>query len=340
MHVVRSERISGLAYAALAVVLLSWFVSLGACDSKPPPPVRIGVVMFGDVREPQVEGFMDGMASLGFHAGQNVQYRVRNAHSDRQRLEGLVHELLDAKVDLLAAAGGLEADAMKRLAAPRHVPVVVLYVNAIVQRDLVQGRRHPGWAVTGIDNLNAEISGKRVELLQDLVPGIHRILILYDPNIAPSRIGVETAKAAARRHGLVIDARPVHSRSDIERVMGGLEPGEDDAMLTVPTAPIDNALKDIVLPQVHRLHLPLMTHSRSLAEEGALASYGAPVYDLGFQAARLARKVLEGVAPQNIPFETPKKFLYTINRDELKRLHLEPGSLAKAQVDEFITTQR
>ena len=340
MQVVRAERFTRLKQAAMTALVLFLFLPLAGCHSDAEQPVRIGVVMFGDVRQTQVTGFMHGMAELGYHRGQNVQYLVRNAHSDRSKLGSLVKGLLHKKVDLLAAAGGLEADAVKRVAASRQVPAVVLYVNSIVQRGLVQSRRKPGWAVTGVDNLNAELSGKRVELLKALVPGIHRILILYYPNIDPSRIGVETAKAAAQQLGLVIDARPVHLRADIKRVMEGLKPGEDDAMLTVPTAPIDNALKDIVLPQVNRLRLPLMTHSRSLAEEGALASYGAPFHSLGYQAARLAKKVLDGVAPQNIPFETPKKFLYTINRDELKRLHLTLGPLAQAQVDEFITTQR
>ncbi|MEJ2508835.1 MAG: ABC transporter substrate-binding protein [Gammaproteobacteria bacterium] len=326
--------------ASLAVSVLPVVLTSSGCDRQTQRPARVGIVLFGDSRQPQVEGFIRGMGEPGDNAARPVVYLVRNAHNDRRKLAGLVRALLDAKVDLLAAAGGLEADTMKTLASARDVPVVVLYVNSILQRGLVRSRRHPGWAVTGVDNLNAEISGKRVELLQDLIPDVRRILILYYPDIEPSRIGMETARAAAREHGLVVDARAVHSRADIARVMRGLRPGDVDAMLTVPTAPIDNALKDIILPQVRRLHLPLMTHSRSLAEKGALASYGAPFFGLGRQAARLARKVLQGVAPQNMPFETPKTFLYTINRTELTRLHLTLGPLAQTQVDEFITTHR
>jgi len=340
MRVVRGDRIPGVKYAALTVLLVFLLGPSNGCGAKPGQAVRIGVVLFGDSRRPQVDGFMDAMSALGYRRGKNVNYLIRNAYSDRRRLDGLVRELLDARVDLLAAAGGLEADAMKRLAAARGVPVVVLYVNAVLQRGLVQSRRHPGWAVTGVDNLNAEISGKRVELLQDLVPGLHRILILYYPTIAPSRIGAETAQAAGQRRALVIDARPVRSRADIKRIMQALAPGEADAMLTVPSAPIDNALKDIILPAVHRLRLPLMTHSRLPAEQGALASHGAPFYDPGFQAARLAEKVLQGIEPRNIPFETPKRFVYTINGDGLKRLRLELGPGAKAQADEFVKTQR
>lgn len=312
----------------------------GGCQSHQTKPVRIGILMFGNVRKPQVEGFIKGMRALGYQRGKSVVYLIRNAHHHRKKMPGLVRGLIQAKVNLLVGAGGLEADTLKSVASSSHIPVVILYVNAIMVRGLVQSRRHPGWAVTGVDNLDAQISGKRVELLHDLVPAIHRILVLYYPNIDPSRIGMETARRAARKEGLVIDARAVHSLADIRRVMDGLKPGEDDAMLTVPTAQIDNALKKIILPQVRRLRLPLMTHSRLMVQEGALASYCAPSYNLGYQAARLAYKVLNGVKPQNIPFETPKKFVYTINRDALARLHLTLNPQAQTQVDEIISTTR
>lgn len=324
----------------LPFLLFALVMGVSGCHSNRVKPVRIGILMFGNVRKPQVEGFINGMQALGYRQGRSVVYLIRNAHHHRKLLAGLARGLIAAKVNLLVGAGGLEADTLKAVAGPRHIPVVILYVNSIIERGLVKSRRKPGWAVTGVDNLNAEISGKRVELLHDLVPGIHRILILYFPNIDPSRIGMEIARRAARSEGLVIDARAVYSRADIRRVMDGLKPGEDDAMLTVPTAQIDNALKQIILPQVRRLHLPLMTHSRLMVEQGALACYCAPSYQLGGQAARLADKVLTGVAPQNIPFETPKKFVYIVNRDVVARLHLKLNAQAQTQIDEFISTQR
>jgi len=139
--------------------------------------------------------------------------------------------------------------------------------------------------------------------------------------------------------GLTIDARAVSNRDEISQIMENLKPSEVDAMLTVPTAPIDNALKKIILPHVARLKLPLMTHSRSLAEKGSMASYGAHFYDLGAQAARLASKVLTGTEPSKIPFETPKKFVYTLNSEVQKEFNIELTELAKSQINEYITTK-
>jgi len=167
-----------------------------------------------------------------------------------------------------------------------------------------------------------------------------KILILYYEKIPPSRIGVAKAREVAEQSNTTIDARAVSSRDEIKQTMESLEPGEVDAMLTVPTAPIDNALKDVILPNVNRLKLPLMTHSRPLAEKGALASYGANFYDMGAQAARLADKVLKGVDASGIPFETPKKVIYTMNEEVKDALGVEISDVVRIQVDEYIKTDK
>ena len=314
---------------------------LPGCDSRKNEDVKtVGIVLFGDSRQPQVDGFKDGLDKLGYKNGESIQYIILNAKNKRPELKILVKELLDQGVDLLVAAGGLEADIMKKMIVDKNVPVVVLYINAIIERGLVKSRRSPGWNVTGVDNLNAELSGKRVEVMQELLPDMKRILILYYKKIAPSRIGVKRAQEMAAKKGLIIDARAVSSRDDIRNIMESLKPGEVDAMLTVPTAPIDNAMKEIILPNVNRLKLPLMTHSRPLAEKGALASYGAHFYDMGAQASRLADKVMNGVEPSKIPFETPKKFIYTMNKGVMEELGIELTEISRNQVNEYITTTK
>ena len=192
--------------------------------------------------------------------------------------------------------------------------------------------------VTGVDNLNAELSGKRIELLKELVPSIHKILVLYYAKIPPSRIGAEQARQVASKYGLEVDALAVNSREEVMQVMTNLRIGDVDAMLTVPTAPIDNALIDIILPNLERLHIPLMTHSRPLAEIGALASYGANFYDMGVQSARLADKILKGIKPSSIPFETPKQFVYTVNQDVVKSLDLKLNDISLSKINEYVTT--
>ena len=327
----------------IGVILLasSLLFVISGCDSKKPVKLKtIGIVLFGDSRLPQVSGFKDGLSLLGYKTGESVKFVIRNAENKRTQLRSLVQELIDQDVDLLVAAGGLEADTMKKMIGEKNIPVVVLYVNAIIERGLVENRREPGWDVTGVDNLNAELSGKRIELMQDLLPEMKKILILYYQKIAPSRIGVAKAKEMLDKNQLILDARAVSNRDEIKQVMESLQPGEIDAMLTVPTAPIDNALKDLILPHVKRLKIPLMTHSKPLAEKGALASYGANFYDLGTQAARLADKVLNGIEAKKIPFETPKTIIYAINEEVMVEMDVQLSGLVRNQVNEYITTKK
>jgi len=320
-------------------LLLGVIIFLVACpDSGNIPIHKVGIVLFGDSRQPQVNGFKEGMEQLGYKDGKQISYIVHNAKNDRSKLMSFVSKLSKQDVKLMVAAGGLEADTMKKIVSGKGIPVVVLYINAITERGLVESRRNPGWEVTGVDNLNAELSGKRIELLKELVPGIRKILILYYAKIAPSRIGAEQAQQIASKYGLEIDALAVNSREEVERVMTNLQIGDVDAMLTVPTAPIDNALKDIILPNLERLHIPLMTHSRSLAEIGALASYGANFYDMGVQSARLADKILQGIKPSSIPFETPKQFVYTVNQDVVNSLDLKLNDISLSQINEYVKT--
>ena len=331
----------GLFTAVMTLLMSASLLVMSGCENKKATETKtIGVVLFGDSRQPQVDGFRNGLSRLGYKPDESIKYVMRNANNKRPELKVLVQELIDQDVDLLVAAGGLEADTMKKMLGDKQIPVIVLYVNAITERGLVKSRREPGWEVTGIDNLNAELSGKRVELMQDLLPDMKKILILYYEKIPPSRIGVAKAREFAEQSNTTIDARAVSSRDEIKQTMESLEPGEVDAMLTVPTAPIDNALKDVILPNVNRLKLPLMTHSRPLAEKGALASYGANFYDMGAQAARLADKVLKGVDASGIPFETPKKVIYTMNEEVKDALGVEISDVVRIQVDEYIKTDK
>jgi len=325
--------------STIAIIFASIFL-LTACsqqdEEKPKNIKRIGILLFGDSRIPQSQGFIDGLKSFGLENGKNIVIKTLNAKNDKKQLAPLADQLLAENPDLLVAAGGLEAEAIKSNPHSKSTPTVVLYINAIIERKFIEDRRSPGWEVTGVDNLNFELSGKRVELLHDLLPSIKNILVLYYPDIKPSILGVKVAQEQAEKLGLKIDARAVKSRDDIKAVMATLKPGQIDAMLTVPTAPIDNAINEIIMPVVKELSIPLMTHSRKMAESGALASYGAPFYEIGKQAAGFVDKIFKGNKASSIPFETPVKFQLTVNKSEMQRLKINLTDLAASQINDFV----
>lgn len=160
--------------------------------------------------------------------------------------------------------------------------------------------------------------------------------MLYHPKIAPSTIGLTYAREEAAKHGFPIVERAVTESDDVKQVIESLQPGEVDAMLLVPAAPIDNELKNVILPQTQRLKIPVIAHSRSMLRIGALASYGAPFTELGRQGARLAKKILNGTPASSIPFEVPVKYEYSVNQTVLRALGVELSSVAQSQVTEII----
>jgi putative ABC transport system substrate-binding protein len=320
-----------------------WLVTasllLSGCDQPPPAPAppHVGVVLFGESRRVQSEGFVEGLRQLGHIDGETIRLTLVDAMNDRLQLEELVDRLQREGVDLMVAAGGLEADAVRRrlVGRPSSPPVVVIYVNAIIERGLVESRTDSGWQVTGVDNLNAELTGRRLELLHDLLPSAKRILLYYHPRIEPSLIGLEVARRTAEGLGLTIDARAVRDQDALRADLDTLAHGSVDALLLVPAAPIENAI-DLLLTYTDELGIPLVALSRAQAEQGATISYGASFHQIGVQAARLADKVLRGQPARTIPFEPPRDYLYTLNRSRLKQLGIELTPTARAQVNDFI----
>lgn len=301
-----------------------------------PKQVHIGLLLYSDARLPQSRGFLDGMTELGFEEGKNLTVTTLNANNDQKQLESLAEKMSQLTVDMVVAAGGLEAEVMKPITEKTGVPMVVLFINSIIERQFVKDRRDPGWNVTGIDNLNAELSGKRLELLMNLAPKAKKILVLYDPKIEPSYIGLKYAQDQALKQGITIVARQTSNASDVKTTLDAIKPGEIDAMLLVPNAYIDGALKKEVLPTAQRLNIPVMGHSHSMAEAGATAAYGTPLHDIGKQAARLAEKIVNGVSAQKIPFEIPGRYDFTVNESALARLTMPMSELVRSQVTDYV----
>lgn len=326
--------------AVLSVHLLVAALLLTGCNQplllEPHAPKHVVLLLFGDSRQPLVDGFIEGLRELGYAEGKNIRFTRLNAQNDPSQLEPMIQSMLDKDMDVLVACGGLESDAAHALLQHSRIPVVNAQNSSIVERGLVASRQHPGWNVTGVDSLGAEISGKRVELIHDLLPDAKRVLILYHDKIAPARIGYDVAAHAAAKFGMTIDGRSVLTRPEIENTMLSLQPGEVDAMLLVPSAPVDNALEDIILPIAARLKLPIIGHARAQAKQGVFASYGASSRQNGKQAARLADKVLRGVPASSLPFETPRQFEFIVNKSAADTLNIKLPALAESQVNEFI----
>ena len=274
------------------------------------------------------------MMEHGYKSGNTIEYFQINAENQPKKLFSLAVQMLKQNPDVLVAGGGLEADAIKQaLSGMTTPPVVILQIGALVERGLVNNPLYPDWAVTGVDNLNVELSAKRIELIRHLNPDVKNILMFRTPDAQPGLQGVAVAESRAKQLGIKIHAKDVYTLSEISHIMSSLQQGEMDFLLTVTTPLVNEALRDIILPRAAQLGLPVFVQSRVWGELGAVASFGAPYYNLGIQAARLVDKVLQGTPAAEIPFETPAHFSFLVNPDFLHEYGLEMSPEVQAMVD-------
>ncbi|BDG61073.1 ABC transporter substrate-binding protein [Caldinitratiruptor microaerophilus] len=295
----------------------------GRTDSAPPP--RVGVLLASPGRRAKVEGLSAGLAALGLQ----VRMDVREVGGDRSRLPVAARELVLAGPDVLVAGGNIEAKAL--VAVTRTIPIVVAGTATPRAAGVVADERRPGGNLTGVDNFHAELTPKRLELFQKLLPGLRRVLLLYDPRVEPSREGLRLAQEVAPRLGLELVARPVAGAGDLERALGGISRAAFDGIVVLPGFVLEEAAPALAAASLAS-GVPAMGLYPEEAQAGLLASYGVPFEEQGRQAARLVAKVLLGEDPGSIPVETPDRPLFVVNRDVARALGLElsPTGLAFA----------
>ena len=307
----RSLSLAGL--SLLATAMLWETPALGA---QGPKVFKIGILT--DAMVPwhsSTEGFRDGLRDLGYVEGNNVHFEARAARGDMTRLPELAGELLQQLPDLLFCV----SDACWK--EVKQVPVVFTQVSDPVRLGLVESIPRPGGNVTGIANMRAELTAKRLELFKESVPGLRRVLVTYDPRKIEERDAVTIAKGAARHLGLTLLERPITAPLSIEPGLAELKEGGRDGILIVQAGTNLN-IPGRSLEVATSNKLPTMYPASFWTKFGALASYGPDQYLQGRQAARLAHKILTGTPPREIPVELPARIELILNLKTAKRLGL------------------
>ena len=298
-----------LVVVALCVASSAW--------AQRPKTYRIGILT--DAMVPwhsTTEGFRDGLKALGYVDGKNVIFDARAARGDVAQVPGLAAALLQQNPDLLLCI----SNACRKDAGP--VPMVFVQVGDPVRLGLVASIARPGGNVTGIANLRAELTAKRLELFKEAVPALRRVLVTYDPGEKDEQDSVAVARATASRLRLTLVERPVSATREIEPGLAELAPGGHDGILIVQAGTNLN-IPGRSLEVATSERIPTMYPASFWANVGALASYGPDQYTQGQQAARLAHKVLTGTAPRDLPVELPDRIELIINLKTAQRLGLK-----------------
>lgn len=304
-------------------ILLALLLLLAACNRPAERVVR--VVVSGSGRLPRAEAFA---RRLNDYHLPGVRVEICNAGGDPARLAACA----SAGPALFVTAGGVETRTV--MEAGGKTPVIYVGLAASLDWGYVASLSRPGGRASGVDNNYAELSGKRLQLLELALPEVRRVLVLYQPGVVPTPRGLASVKSAAVRLGLRLGYYPVAAAEDLDGLAGALAGGYDAALL-MPSYVLENNLER-VLQATSSAGLPLVGLDAAQVRAGAFLAYGAAGAAMGRQAARLARQVLEGYPVAELPVERPQHVDLAINLHTARRLGLEPDPRLVNLADEVV----
>ena len=160
--------------------------------------------------------------------------------------------------------------------------------------------------LTGISNYSGPLSGKRLEILQEVAPGIKRVLALVAPQDSVAEVSFQALAEVAPKLGIELRRQDVSSKEEIEQILNALPIGAVDAICHVPSSLVGTHI-DFLIHKAKEDKIPLIVHEHSMVERGALVSYGADFRLLGIQAAKLVAKIMNGAKPSEMRIQTPEK---------------------------------
>ena len=282
--------------------------------------------------DPLADAFLQGLRDLGYIQGKNIQIEHRYAEGRSNRLPGLVAELVQLQVDVIVVGSAQAIRAAKQ--ATKTIPIVIVTQVDPVTDGLVESLGHPGGNITGLSRLTSELSGKRLELLKEAVPGTSRVGILAGSTNLQSSL--QDYEAAARALKIMLQSLELREPNpDFEGTFQAAAKGGVNALITNRDAVTASYLKRIAdLAIKHRL--PSMNEDSVYVEAGGLMSYAASDADQFRRAAIYVNKILKGAKPADLPVEQPTKFELVINLRTAKQIGVTIPQTLLYQADKII----
>jgi putative ABC transport system substrate-binding protein len=293
---------------------------------------RVGVVPGGlfAPRKYQWDVFFSQMQALGYIEGRNVQYEVRAPAAEGAPFDDPISALLALNVDVIVATGNKAGAAAKRLT--QSVPIVLSPATDAVDQGLVASLSRPGGNVTGISIQMEESTGKRMQLLREMVPKTKRMGILWNAN---TRRQLEAAQEAARQLGIQLLPIEVTSPESIPAAFDAAAKDRAEALVVTmdpfffgQSKAIGSLALKFRLPSIHALAVG--------ATGGGLMSYGPSDTDYYRIAALYADKILRGARPADLPIQQPTKWELVINMQTAKALAITVPKILLVQAERVI----
>ena len=318
------------AIVAAGIIVLSFAAHAQQADKLP----RVGVLTNAPLTSAHYEAFRHALRDLGYIEGKNILVEYRYAEGKLDRIPSLVAELVQLKVDVLVSSTLPAIRAAKQ--TTKTIPIVMLTNVDPVATGIVDSLARPGGNITGLARFMTELSGKRLELLKEVVPKISHVGVLWDADDPDAAIGFKEYEAAARALKIQLQSLEVRGPNpDLEGAFQAAAKGRASALITVrnllllryPKRIADLAIKN---------RLPSIYEGSDFVETGGLMSYSSNDAESFKRAAIYVDKILKGAKPSDLPVEQPTKFELIINLKAAKQIGLTVPPSVLAAADKVI----
>jgi putative ABC transport system substrate-binding protein len=312
--------------STLLIVAVVGGASAEAQQAKKIP--RIGVLSPGSPGpSPLLDAFQQGLRELGYVEGQNIVLEHRFGEGRLERLADLAAELVRLKVDVILTINATAARAAKN--ATKTIPIVFTWVADPLE--LVASLAQPGGNVTGLTTIAWDLSGKRLELLKEALPGVSRVGVLWNAaNPTATRVFREMEESG-QRLGVRIHPMGVRDPDELQKAFEVATKGRVGGLFVIEEA-VMASYRPRVLDLAAKRRLPTGSQYKEFAEAGGLLTYGPDLPDLFRRAATYVDKILKGRQPADLPVEQPMKFEFVVNLKTAKQIGvtIPPNVLVRA----------
>ncbi len=299
----------------IALLIADFFVS-GARAETATKVYRVGLLTSS--REGTCSlapGLVQALAKRGYVEGRTIEFERRAANSDSARLPGMAADLAARHLDLIITCSYPAAVAV--LDKAPDVPIVAIHAGDPVETGMVRSVSHPGGRVTGVSQVSTDLSAKRLQLLKEAVPSVHKVAMLWNEGDLAMSMRCNAVRAEAKKLGLETELLPLRSPDSFKIAFDKMSKDPPDAIFVVADD-LTILNHDLIFQYAAAHRVPDMEEFGFLAHLGGLLAYAADADDELDRAADLADRILRGANPGDLPLELPTRYHFTVN---LKAAH-------------------
>jgi len=310
-------------------LLITVLLITDSVEAQPTKVFRVGVIHQGGPYKAVVNGLQDGLRQLGLEEGKQFLLNVRDSKGDLKAVEEAAKVFEKDRVNLIFAVTASAVTPVKQVTS--QIPIVFAVGSDPVASGFVQSFAKPGGRLTGVQYLTLDLTGKRLEILKEMLPKLSRIVTVYNPD---NRIAVEAvalARQAAKQLGIRLVERRAATLEELRQQVGALSAKEADAYFYTSDAMVTSQAQ-LVIDAASSKKLPTMFSEQSPVVMGGLASYGQNFHEVGRLSAKYVQKIMTGAQPYDLRVEIVDKFELIINLKTAKIIGvtIPPNVLARA----------